>query len=198
MRDKKLQNVLLIGIIMAVSGIFCAQVVLKAMDGKNIVYEEPDTTIEIVEQVVEKQVIRQKTPVLAKKEDAGKELILIDKSGSMKEFVNAVYSENVQFFKNNDLWSFDTEVFKNEIDVTSIKFGGDTNVFKAINEAAKAEYDTVWLCSDLEHNTGELKLSEEAKEMTIIIYSPKPLSEKANLALETLKTVNDVRVITIS
>lgn len=198
MRDKKLQNGLIVTIILTICGIFCAQVLLKAMDGNKITYAEPDTTIKIVEEVVEKKVVRQNAPILAKKENAGKELILIDKSGSMKEFVNAVYSENVQFFKNNDLWTFDTEVSKNEIDITSIEFGGDTNVFKAINEAAKAEYDTVWLCSDLEHNTGELKLLEEAKEMTIIVYSPKPLSEKANLALETLKEGNDVRVITIS
>lgn len=198
MRDKKLQNGLIVTIILTICGIFCAQVLLKAMDGNKITYAEPDTTIEVIEKVVEKQVIRQNTPILAKKENAGKELILIDKSGSMKDFVNAVYSENVQFFKNNDLWSFDTEVSKNEIEITSIEFGGDTNVFKAINEAAKAEYDTVWLCSDLEHNTGELKLLDEAKEMTIIVYSPKPLSEKANLALETLKEANDVRVITIS
>ncbi|MBQ6991781.1 MAG: hypothetical protein IJN50_02540 [Clostridia bacterium] len=198
MRDKKLQNGLIVTIILTICGIFCAQVLLKAMDGNKITYAEPDTTIEVIEEIVEKQVIRQNTPILAKKENAGKELILIDKSGSMKDFVNAVYSENVQFFKNNDLWSFDTEVSKNEIEITSIEFGGDTNVFKAINEAAKAEYDTVWLCSDLEHNTGELKLLDEAKEMTIIVYSPKPLSEKANLALETLKEANDVRVITIS
>ncbi|MBE5819506.1 MAG: hypothetical protein E7310_01560 [Clostridiales bacterium] len=198
MRDKKLQNGLIVTIILTICGIFCAQVLLKTMDGNKITYAEPDTTIEIIEEIIEKQVVRQNTPIPAKKENAGKELILIDKSGSMKEFVNAVYSENVQFFKNNELWSFDTEVSKNEIDITSIEFGGDTNVFKAINEAAKAKYDTVWLCSDLEHNTGELKLLDEAKEMTIIVYSPKPLSEKANLALETLKEANDVRVITIS
>lgn len=198
MRDKKLQNGLIVTIILTICGIFCAQVLLKAMDGNKITYAEPDTTIEIIDEIIEKQVVRQNAPIPAKKENAGKELILIDKSGSMKEFVNAVYSENVQFFNNNELWSFDTEVSKNEIDITSIEFGGDTNVFKAINEAAKAEYDTVWLCSDLEHNTGEFKLLDEAKEMTIIVYSPKPLSEKANLALETLKEANDVRVITIS
>ena len=200
MRDKKLQKILIAISIMMAIGILLGQILLKASnrDRETITYLEPDTTIEIIDQVVEKEVIRQGTPVIATKQQSGKELILIDKSSSMKDFVNAVYSANIEFFKKNDLWTFDTEVSKNKIDINAIEFEGNTDVFKAINEAAKEGYKTLWLCSDLEHNTGKITISEEAKEMTIIVYSPKPLSEKANLAVETLRKANDVRVITIS
>lgn len=79
-----------------------------------------------------------------------------------------------------------------------IEFSGDTNVFQAINMAAEENYETIWLCSDLEHNTGEIMLSDLAKEMQIIVYSPKTLEEKKTKdVLEELKYSN-AKVITIN
>ena len=54
--------------------------------------------------------------------------------------------------------------------------------------AAEEGYDTIWLCSDLEHNTGNLEFVDAVKDVNIIIYAPKPLDEEETQnTIETLK-----------
>lgn len=159
---------------------------------------EQDPIYKVVDEIVEVNVYHQESPIIAISNKGGKELILLDKSGSMKEFVTSLYTNNVEFFKKNDVWTFDTEVHKNISSIDQIEFEGNTNVFQAINIAAEAGYTTVWLCSDLEHNTGNIELNELAKEMQIIVYSPKNLDEQKTIeVIEELKSSN-AKVITIN
>lgn len=158
---------------------------------------EQDSIYKKVDKVVEVDVYRQDSPIVATSKKQGKEIILLDKSGSMEEFITDLYKNNVEFFKKKDMWAFDTEVHKDVL-IEDIKFSGDTDVFQAINMAADAGYDTVWLCSDLEHNAGEIQLSKLSKDMQIIVYSPKILnSEKTENVIEEFKS-GQVKVITIN
>lgn len=163
---------------------------------EKVSYITPDPVYETVEEVVEKDIYKQETPIMPVK-PIGKELVLLDKSGSMEEFITDIYTSNVEFFTQHDIWAFDTDVYQ-DVSINDITFGGDTDIFKAINMAAEQGYNTIWLCSDLENTTGEMTLLETAKEMTIIVYSPKTLNkEKSMQTLEALKECK-TRVITIS
>ena len=161
-----------------------------------VTYVKSEPIYETVDEIVPVDVYKQEAPVFPIKA-TGKELILLDKSGSMKDFVSSVYTSNISFFTKHDVWAFDTNVYQ-DVDVEAIEFGGDTNIFQAINIAAEQGYDTIWLCSDLEHNSGEIALLDMCEEITIIVYSPKILdSEKSQKSVEELKKCN-TKVITIS
>ncbi len=163
---------------------------------ENVTYVKSEPIYETVDEIVPVDVYKQEAPVFPIKA-TGKELILLDKSGSMKDFVSSVYTSNISFFTKHDVWAFDTNVYQ-DVDVEAIEFGGDTNIFQAINMAAEQGYDTIWLCSDLEHNSGEIALLDMCEEITIIVYSPKILdSEKSQKSVEELKKCN-TKVITIS
>lgn len=163
---------------------------------ENVTYVKSEPIYETVDEIVPVDVYKQEAPVFPIKA-TGKELILLDKSGSMKDFVSSVYTSNISFFTKHDVWAFDTNVYQ-DVDVEAIEFGGDTNIFQAINIAAEQGYDTIWLCSDLEHNSGEIALLDMCEEITIIVYSPKILdSEKSQKSVEELKKCN-TKVITIS
>lgn len=150
-----------------------------------------------VDKVVETYVYHQETPIIPIKSQPGKELILIDKSGSMEEFVTSLYKNNIDFFTQNDIWAFDTDVYKNAI-LDEIEFSGDTNICGAINMAIESGYSTIWLCSDMEHNTGDIKIENITNDIQIIIYSPKILDEQKTASImEILKDTN-TKVITIN
>lgn len=165
---------------------------------EKIVYEQAEPVYVVVDKIVEKDVYRQETPIVPVKK-SGKEVILLDKSGSMKDFVTELYTSNVSFFTNNDVWSFDTQVFK-DITVDDIEFGGDTNLTQAVNAAVEEGYDTIWLCSDLEHNTGSLEFVDKVKDVNIIVYSPKILDEsKTKKTIEALSQKEaHIKIITMS
>lgn len=151
-----------------------------------------------IEEYVNVDVYEQNSPILPVKQEVGKELVLLDKSGSMEEFVTSLYENNIEFFTINDVWAFDTEVHQ-DVTVTEIEFGNDTNIFQALNMAAENGYDTVWLCSDLEHNTGEIHLTDQAKGLNIIVYSPKILDEeKVSATIKMLTEASSVKVVTIN
>ncbi len=163
---------------------------------EEITYVTPPPIHQKVEQVEIVEVYQQEIPIIPVK-TVGKELVLIDKSKSMETFVTNIYTSNIKFFTNHDVWAFDTDTFF-DVDVETINFGGNTNVFQAINLAAEKGYETIWLCSDLEHNTGEIVLSEYAKKINIIVYSPKNLSQdKTESIVEELKKCK-TRIITIT
>lgn len=117
----------------------------------------------------------------------------------MKEFVTELYTSNVSFFTKNDAWAFDTEVSK-DVTVDEIQFGGNTNLTHAVNMAVQQGYDTIWLCSDLEHNTGDFEFTDGVKGINIIVYAPKPLDEdKTQQIIEGLKEQQShVKIITMS
>lgn len=165
---------------------------------EQIIYKEPETVYETVNKIVEKDVYRQETPIIPAQR-TGKEIILLDKSGSMKEFVTELYTSNVNFFTNNDVWAFDTDVSKN-VNVYDIEFGGNTNLIQAVNMAAENGYDTIWLCSDLEHNTGSFELVDAVRDINIIIYAPKPIDrEKTQKTIQAFKDQEcHVKIITMS
>lgn len=179
--------------------LFGAMFLICVMCNKEIIYTEvkPDPIYKKVDKVVEKDVYDQQSPIIPTEKERGREIILLDKSGSMEEFITDLYKDNVEFFRKNDVWTFDTEVHK-DVSLENVEFSGDTNVFQAINAAADSGYNTIWLCSDLEHNTGDIKLSELAKKLHIIVYSPKILDvEKTGTVIEELK-LGEVKVITIN
>jgi len=77
---------------------------VMAMIGKveeKITYVKPDPIYEEVEEIVEKDVYHQNAPTFPVK-TTGKELILLDKSGSMKDFVTSLYTANIAFFSKHD------------------------------------------------------------------------------------------------
>jgi len=165
---------------------------------EEVVYEQAEPVYVTVDEIVEKDVYRQETPIVPVKK-TGKEIILLDKSGSMKDFVTELYTSNVNFFSNNDVWAFDTQVFR-DATVDEIEFGGDTNLTQAVNAAAEEGYDTIWLCSDMEHNTGFLEFVDEVKNINIIVYSPKLLDQtKTEKIIEALTEKEaHVKIITMS
>lgn len=162
------------------------------------IYNTPDPIYETVDQIVIKDIYRQETPIVPVKK-TGKEVILLDKSGSMKDFVTELYMSNISFFTNNDVWAFDTEISK-DIKVEEIEFGGNTNLIKALNIAAEQGYDTIWVCSDLEQNVDENELSDATKGINVIVYAPKPLEqEKTQDIIQALKKQEcHVKVIMMS
>lgn len=195
----KKNTIINISVLMTSYLLFGSILLLFFMCNTKTVYTEieQDPIYKKVDKVVEVDVYRQESPIVATPKERGKELILLDKSGSMEEFITDLYKNNVEFFKKKDIWAFDTEVHKDVL-IEDVEFSGDTDVFQAINMAADAGYDTVWLCSDLEHNTGEIQLSSMAKEIQIIVYSPKILdSDKTENVIEEFKS-GTVKVITIN
>lgn len=159
---------------------------------------EQDPRYKVVDEIVEVDVYHQDAPIIPVTRTEGeKELILVDKSGSMEKFITDLYKSNIKFFKQNDVWAFDTEVYE-DVSIEEIEFSGDTNLFQAVNQAAEAGYSTVWLCSDLEHNTGSIELSDLAKQIQIIVYSPKILEVGKTVdVVDELKAAN-FKVITIN
>ncbi len=155
-----------------------------------------DPIYKFVDEIVDVDVYHYEAPTISVTRGE-KELILIDKSGSMKEFITDLYRNNIEFFKQNDVWAFDTEVYE-DVSIDSVEFSGDTNLFQTVNQAANADYDTIWLCSDLEHNTGEIKFSDFGYQMQIIVYSPKILNrEKTDSVVAELQQAN-LKIITIN
>ena len=158
---EKNNNTLLNALVLMVSFLLFGVIfMLFMMSNVEVEYVEiaQDPIYKFVDEIVDVDVYHQETPIIPVTRE-GKELILIDKSGSMEEFVTDLYRNNIEFFKENDVWAFDTEVYKN-ISIDNVEFSGDTNLFQAVNQAADEGYETVWICSDLEHNTGEIKLSD--------------------------------------
>lgn len=198
-KDKKSNNGLLNIMVFMVSFLlFGAILMLFMMANVEIEYNEiaQDPIHKVVDEIVDVDVYHQESPIIPVIRE-GKELILIDKSGSMEEFITHIYKNNIEFFKKNDVWAFDTEVHK-DISIESVEFSGDTNLFQAVNQAADDGFQTIWICSDLEHNTGEIKLSDLGKQMQIIVYSPKILNkEKTDIVVEELGQAN-LKIITIN
>ena len=159
------------------------------------IHIKTDPIYKPVPQVVETIVYQQET-VVVPVHGKGKELVLFDKSGSMEKFVTELYKSNIEFFTKHDVWAFDTDVYKNIV-LGEIEFGGNTDIFNAINEAIKDGYETIWLCSDLEHNSGDIYLLPEVSNIKIIIYSPKPFTEKSKDAIGELEKYDDIQCITI-
>lgn len=199
--EKKSSNGLLNIMVLIVSFLlFGAIFMLLNMSNVETVYTEieQDPVYKFVDEIIEVNIYHQETPIIpVTREEGGRELILIDKSGSMEEFITDLYRNNIEFFKQNDVWAFDTAVYE-DVSIEEIEFSGDTNLFQAVNQAAEAGYSTVWVCSDLEHNTGEIVLSDSAKQMQIIVYSPKILNRnKTDIVLEELQAAN-LKIITIN
>lgn len=198
-KEKKGNNGLLNIMVFMVSFLlFGAIFMLFMMANVEIEYNEiaQDPIHKVVDEIVDVNVYNQETPIIPTNRE-GKELILIDKSGSMEEFITGIYKNNIEFFKKNDVWAFDTEVYKN-VSIEAVEFSGDTNLFQAVNQAADLGYNTIWLCSDLEHNTGEIQLSDLSKNMQIIVYSPKILDKaKTDNVVEELGKAN-LKIITIN
>ena len=195
----KVKTILNIAVFMSSYLLFGGIFLIMVMCNVDVNYTEirTDPVYKNIDKTVEIDVYEQDSPIVATPKNAGKELILLDKSGSMEEFITDLYKNNVEFFKQNDVWAFDTELYQ-DVSIENVEFSGDTNVFKAVNAAADAGYDTIWLCSDLEHNTGEIQLSDIAKEMQIIVYSPKILdSEKTKDVIKEFE-YGDTKVITIN
>lgn len=178
--------------------LFGAILFLFMMSNVEVEYIEiaQDPIQKVVDKIVEVNVYNQESPIIPVIRQ-GSELILIDKSGSMEEFVTDIYKNNIEFFKMNDVWAFDTEVYK-EVLIEDVVFSGNTNLFQAVNQAAEEGYETIWICSDLEHNTGDIELSDLAEEMQIIVYSPKILNEaKTDIVVAELQQAN-LSIITIN
>lgn len=199
--EKKRSNGLLNAMVLiAMFLLFGAIFMLLNMSNVETVYTEieQDPIYKVVDEIIEVNIYHQESPIIpVVREEGGKELILIDKSGSMEEFITDLYRNNIEFFKQNDVWAFDTAVYE-DVSIEEIVFSGDTNLFQAVNQAAEAGYSTVWVCSDLEHNTGEIVLSDLAKQMQIIVYSPKILNrDKTDSVLEALQASN-LKIITIN
>lgn len=200
MEEKKSNGLLNVIVLIVMFLLFGAIFMLLNMSNVETEYTEieQEPIYKVVDEIVEVNVYHQDTPIIpVTREDGGRELILIDKSGSMKEFITNLYRNNIEFFKQNDVWAFDTAVYE-DVTIEEIDFSGDTNLFLAVNQAAEAGYSTVWICSDLEHNTGEIALTDMAKQMQIIVYSPKILDRvKTSTVLEELQDAS-LKIITIS
>lgn len=126
------------------------------------------------------------------------QIILIDKSGSMESFVSELYSENIEFFTESDIWTFDTEIQKN-VDMENITFEGDTNICMAVEEALSLGYDTIWICSDMEQTVGDININFELNpEINIIIYSPRALDETSTQSILTELDGFNTQIITIN
>lgn len=197
---KKNKNIFLNAKVLMVSFLlFGVILMLFMMRNVEVEYIEiaQDPIYKFVDEIVDVYVYNQETPIIPTNRE-GKELILVDKSGSMEEFITGIYKSNIEFFKKNDVWAFDTEVHKN-VSIEAVEFSGDTNLFQAVNQAADLGYNTIWLCSDLEHNTGEIQLSDLAKNMQIIVYSPKILDKvKTDNVVEELGKAKNLKIITIN
>lgn len=196
---EKNNNTLLNALVLMVSFLLFGVIfMLFMMSNVEVEYVEiaQDPIYKFVDEIVDVDVYHQETPIIPVTRE-GKELILIDKSGSMEEFITDLYRNNIEFFKENDVWAFDTEVYK-KISIDNVEFSGDTNLFQAVNQAADEGYETVWICSDLEHNRGEIKLSDLGCQMQIIVYSPKILNrEKTDSVVTELQQAN-LKIITIN
>lgn len=105
-------------------------------------------------------------------------VILLDKSGSMKEYISEIYLRNFEYFSEFDCWSFDKEVYT-EFQLEKITFEGDTDVIKAIRYAAASGYKNIVVFSDMEQSIKKSYNSEFEWEVNIIIYSPHEFTEKA-------------------
>lgn len=190
----------LVLVLMATFILFAGFLLMDLMRDVEIVYTEveQDPIYKVVDEIVEVNVYHQNSPIIPISRTEGeRELILIDKSGSMEKFITDLYKNNIEFFRQNDVWAFDTAVYE-DVSIEDVEFSGDTNLFQAVNQAAEAGYSTIWVCSDLEHNTGEIKLSDLAKQLQIIVYSPKILDrEKTDSVLNELKASN-LKIITIN
>ncbi len=199
MREGKNKNTLINVMVFMVSFLlFGAILFLFMMSNVEVQYIEvaQDPIHKVVDEIVEVNVYNQESPIIPVIRQ-GNELILIDKSGSMEEFITDIYKNNIEFFKMNDVWAFDTEVYK-EVLIDNVVFSGDTNLFQAVNQAAEEGYETIWICSDLEHNTGDIELSDLAKDIQIIVYSPKILNEaKTDIVVAELQKAN-LSIITIN
>lgn len=194
-----MKKIINISVVLVSYILFGAILMIFLMSNTETIYTEieQEPIYKTIDKIVEVDVYKQDSPIVATPKERGKELILLDKSGSMEEFITDLYKNNIDFFRKNDVWAFDTDIHK-DVSIENVEFSGDTDVFKAVNAAADTGYDTVWLCSDLEHNTGEIQLSSMAREMQIIVYSPKILnSEKTANVIEELKS-GDVKIITIN
>ena len=199
MREGKNKNTLINVMVFMVSFLlFGAILFLFMMSNVEVQYIEvaQDPIHKVVDEIVEVNVYNQESPIIPVIRQ-GNELILIDKSGSMEEFITDIYKNNIEFFKMNDVWAFDTEVYK-EVLIDNVVFSGDTILFQAVNLAAEEGYETIWICSDLEHNTGDIELSDLAKDIQIIVYSPKILNEaKTDIVVAELQKAN-LSIITIN
>ncbi len=139
-------------------------------------------------------------PIIPGMKSSGKEIVILDKSGSMRKFVNDIYLSNTKFFIKKTVWSFDTKINK-QVDIDKAAFENNTDIFLVLNEAIKEGYTNIFMFSDMENTAGEMKLKVLGTEkINLFIFSPKKLTENSNAAMNILKNskeIEKIKLITI-
>lgn len=154
-----------------------------------VVCNIPDTRIEYID--IPTQIEIPNIPFKSENE-----ISLLDKSGSMEGFITAMYKKNIQYFSKEEVWCFDTEIIK-DFDIDTLNFENDTDIFKAINSSIDSGYQNIFIFSDMEHTYGEAKISEQAKDVNIYIFSPHELTEESQETIDVLCKSNGISSIYI-
>ena len=109
-----------------------------------------DTTVPNISYITEikKKIIYNQPQIFDIEADDTKTIVLLDKSGSMRDFITDVYLQNAEYLSNNAAWCFDTEVYES-FSINSLEYAHDTDVFKAINTAIIYGYTNIIIFSDM-------------------------------------------------
>lgn len=177
----------IIAIIFTIIGCFISITLLLIINynGQRVHVEYIDTTIPNISYItqINTKFIYNQPKILDLEINDPETIVLLDKSGSMKDFVTDVYLQNAEYFSNNATWCFDTKVYEVS-SINSLEYAHDTDVFTAINTAITYGYTNILIFSDMEHTSGEFVITDIAKNIKIYIFSPNSLSE------ESMKTIN--------